>query len=90
MEEITNTHENGSCANRVLSPVVVEALQNDKYLVELCKRLNELYSKSILQVIQISPTEIRANYPDALNEFVFVIQTEINHRQEQIISFFNR
>ena len=85
-----NTVETPNCINIVLSPVVVEALQNDKHLVELYKRLNELYSKAIPQVIQVSQTEFRANYPDVFNELVSRIQTEINHRQEQIISFYNR
>ena len=85
-----NTVETPNCINIVLSPVVVEALQNDKHLVELYKRLNELYSKAIPQVIQVSTTEFRNNYPDVFNELVSRIQTEINHRQEQIISFYNR
>ena len=85
-----NTVEPPNCINIVLSPVVVEALQNDKHLVELYKRLNELYSKAIPQVIQVSTTEFRDNYPDVFNELVSRIQTEINHRQEQIISFYNR
>ena len=84
-----NTPQNPNCINILLSPVVVEALQNDKHLVELYKRLNELYSKAIPQVIQVSPTKFRANYPDVFNELVSRIQTEINHRQEQIISFHN-
>ena len=84
-----NTPQNPNCINILLSPVVVEALQNDKHLVELYKRLNELYSKAIPQVIQVSPTKFRANYPDVFNELVSRIQTEINHRQEQIISFYN-
>ena len=85
-----NTVEPPNCINIVLSPVVVEALQNDKHLVELYNRLNELYSKAIPQVIQVSTTEFRDNYPDVFNELVSRIQTEINHRQEQIISFYNR
>lgn len=85
-----NTVETPNCINIVLSPVVVEALQNDKHLVELYKRVNELYSKAIPQVIRVSPTEFRANYPDVFNELVSRIQTEINHRHEQIISFYNR
>ena len=85
-----NTAQKPNCINIVLSPVVVKALQNDKHLVELYKRLNELYSKAIPQVIQVSPTEIKAKYPDVFNELVSRIQSEINHRQEQIISFYNR
>lgn len=85
-----NIAENPNCTNIVLSPAVVEALQNDKHLVDLYKRLNELYSKVIPDVIQVSPTEFRANYPDVFNELVSRIQSEINHRQEQIISFYNR
>ena len=85
-----NTQQTPDCINIVLSHVVVEALQNDKHLVELYKRLNELYSKAIPQVIQVSPTEFKAKYPDVFNELVSQIQSEINHRQEQIISFYNR
>lgn len=85
-----NNEQNPNCINIVLSPVVVKALQNDKHLVELHKRLNELYSKAIPQVIQVSPTEFKAKYPDVFNELVSRIQSEINHRQEQIISFYNR
>ena len=79
-----------NCINIVLSPVVVETIQNDKHLVELYKRLNELYSTETPQVIQVSTTEFRANYSDVFNELVSRIQSEINHRQEQIISFYNK
>lgn len=82
--------QNPNCINIVLSPVVVEALQSDKHLVELYKRLNELHSKAIPKVIQVSPTEFKAAYGDEFNELVAKIHQEINFRQEQIMSFYNR
>ena len=88
--ELSNTNKNGNCANRVLSPVVVEALQNDKRLKELYSRLNELYTKAIPKVIQVSEYEFKATYGDEFNELVAKFHQEINFRQEQIVSFYNR
>jgi acetylornithine/succinyldiaminopimelate/putrescine aminotransferase len=90
MEETLNTNENGNCANRVLSPVVVEALQNDEHLKALYSKLNELHSKAIPKVIQVSEREFKATYGDEFNELVAKFHREINFRQEQIVSFYNR
>lgn len=76
--------------NTMLSPVVVNALQNDARLKELYKRINELYSKAIPKVIEVSPTEFKVTYGDEFNKLVTNFQQEINFRQDQIVSFFNR
>ena len=88
--ELSNTNKNGNFANRVLSPVVVEALQNDKHLKELYKRLGEIHSKAFPIVVQVSPTVFKASYGDEFNELIEKIHQEINFRQEQIVSFYNR
>lgn len=90
MADTLNTNENGNCANRVLSPVVVYALQNDTHLKELYKRLEEIHSKAFPIVIQVSPTEFKVSYSDDFNELIANIHQEINFRQEQIVSFYNR
>lgn len=76
--------------NNVLSPVVVDALQSDTYLKELCKRLAEIHSKAFPIVVQVSPTEFKASYSDEVNELIGKVHQEINFRQEQILSFYNR
>lgn len=90
MADTLNTNENGNCANRVLSPVVVYTLQNDTHLKELYKRLEEIHSKAFPIVIQVSPTEFKVSYSDDFNELIANIHQEINFRQEQIVSFYNR
>ena len=76
--------------NNVLSPVVIEALQSDAHLKELYKRLAEIHSKAFPIVVQVSPTEFKASYNDEINEFIGKVHQEINFRQEQILSFYNR
>lgn len=76
--------------NNVLSPVVVEALQSDAYLNELYKRLAEIHSKAFPIVVQVSPTKFKASYSDKVNELIGKVHQEINFRQEQILSFYNR
>lgn len=85
-----NTSQNPNCINIVLSPVVVEAIQNDKHLKELYKRLGEIHSKAFPIVVQVSPNEFKASYGDDFNELIAKIHQEINFRQEQIVSFYNR
>ncbi len=85
-----NNEQNPNCINIVLSPVVVEALQDDKHLKELYKRLGEIHSKAFPIVVQVSPTEFKASYGDDFNELIAKIHQEINFRQEQIVSFYNR
>lgn len=70
MADTLNTNENGNCANRVLSPVVVDALQNDTHLKELYKRLEEIHSKAFSIVIQVSPAEFKVSYSDDFNELI--------------------
>lgn len=88
--ELSNTNKNGNCANRVLSHAIVEALQNDTHLKELYKQLGEIHSKAFPIVVKVSPTEFRASYGDEFNELIANIHQEINFRQEQIVSFYNR
>ena len=76
--------------NNVLSPVVVEALQSDAHLKELYKRLSEIHLKAFPIVVQVSPTEFKASYSDEVNELIAKVHQEINFRQEQILSFYNR
>ena len=83
------TDEAAIVGNNALSPVVVEALQNDTHLKELYKRLGEVHSKFPI-VVQVSPTEFKASYSDEFNELIAKIHQEINFRQEQILSFYNR
>ena len=76
--------------NNVLSPVVVKALQSDAHLKELYKRLAEIHVKAFTIVVQVSPTEFKASYRDGFNELIAKVHQEINFRQEQILSFYNR
>ncbi len=71
-----------------LSPKIVQAIQNDKQLIELYKKLRELQSKAIPTVIQVSKTEFKATFGDDYNETVAKFQEMITFRIEQILSFY--
>jgi hypothetical protein len=90
MGENLNTNENSNYENRVISPVIVEALKKDEHLNALYTKLNELYSKAIPKVIQVSEREFKASYSDEFDELVAKIQQEIDFRCEQIVSYYNR
>lgn len=83
-------NESPNSTNNVLSHVVVEVLQSDAHLKELYKQLSEIHSKAFPIVIQVSPTEFKASYSDEVNELLSKVHQEINFRQEQIMSFYNR
>lgn len=87
--ETSQTTEPAIVVEPVLSSVVVAALQNDKRLIDLHKQLNELHSKAMPKIIQVSPTEVKATYGDEFNELIATIHQEINFRQEQIVSGYN-
>jgi len=76
--------------NNILKPVVVETLQNDEHLKELYKKLGEIHSTAFPIVVQVSPTEFKASYSDEFNKIVVMIHQEINFRQKQILSFYNK
>ncbi len=88
--DVQNSTSPAIVGNNVLSPVVVEVLQNDTHLKELYKRLGEVHSKAFPIVVQVSPTEFKTSYSDEFNELIAKIHQQINFRQEQILSFYNR
>ena len=88
--DVQNSTSPAIVGNNVLSPVVVEALKSDAHLKELYNRLSEIHSKAFPIVVQVSPTEFKASYSDEVNELIGKVHQEINFRQEQIISFYNR
>lgn len=89
-QKVETSTEAAIVGNNVLSSVVVEALQSDAHLKELYKRLSEIHSKAFPIVVQVSPTEFKASYSDEVNELLGKVHQEINFRQEQILSFYNR
>ena len=88
--DVQNSTSPAIVGNNVLSPVVVEALKSDAHLKELYNRLSEIHSKAFPIVVQVSPTEFKASYSDEVSELIGKVYQEINFRQEQIISFYNR
>ena len=89
-DKLSHENKNGNNANRMLSHVIVEALQNDKHLKELYKRLGEIHSTAFPIVVQVSSTEFKASYGNDFNELIAKIHQEIKFRQVQIVSFYNR
>ena len=89
-KNVQNSTSSAIVGNNVLSPVVVEVLQNDTHLKELYKRLGEIHSKEFPIVVQVSPNEFKASYSDEVNELIDKLHQEINFRQEQILSFYNK
>lgn len=75
--------------SKVLTTEIVDALQNDKLLKELYKKLSDIQSKSIPVIIQVSPTEYKTSYNDEVTELINQIHREINFRQDQILSFYD-
>jgi len=68
--------------NHAPLPVLIEALQNDKYIKALYTELNKLFLTAIPKIVQDSGYEF--------NALVTMLYRQIEFRQEQIISFYNR
>jgi hypothetical protein len=75
--------------NRMLSPVVLEAIQNDAQIKALNQRLNELVQYDSPKWVQQTNGEFKAVNSVQFDEAFEKIKQEIKHRQSQIMSNYN-
>lgn len=75
--------------DRMLSPVVLEAIQNDAQIKALNQRMNDLYKYSTPKYVMQTNGEINAVDSKEFDETVAKIVEQIELRQQQIISAYN-
>ena len=81
-----NTDNDG---NMLLSPVVLEAIQNDAQIKALNQRLKELVQYNSPRWVQQTNGEYKAVNSSQFDEAFEKIKQEIEHRQSQIVSAYN-
>ena len=81
----------GSAINydRMLSPVVLEAIQNDAQIKALNQRMNDLYKYSSPKYVMQTNGEISAVNSKEFDDAVAKIVEQIELRQQQIMSAYN-
>ena len=75
--------------DRMLSPVVLEAIQNDAQIKALNQRMNDLYKYSTPKYVIQTSGEINAVNSKQFDEVVAKIVEQIELRQQQIMSAYN-
>lgn len=89
MEKHSNNHNTANDGNMLLSPVVLEAIQNDAQIKALQKGLNDLvYHESPKYVLKTNG-ELEAVHSDEYNRLFAKFVERIKHRQSQIVSAYN-
>ena len=73
----------------MLSPVALEAIQNDAQIKALNQRMNDLYKYSTSKYVMQTNGEINAVNSKEFDEAVAKIVEQIELRQQQIISAYN-
>lgn len=75
--------------DRMLSPVVLEAIQNDAQIKALNQRLNDLYMYSTPKYVMQTNGEINTVNSKEFDEAIAKIVEQIELRQHQIMSAYN-
>ena len=75
--------------DRMLSPVVLEAIQNDAQIKALNQRMNDLYKYSTPKYVMQTNGEINAVNSKQFDESAAKIVEQIELRQQQIMSAYN-
>ena len=75
--------------DRMLSPVVLEAIQNDAQIKALNQMMNDLYKYSTPKYVMQTNGEINAVNSKGFDEAVAKIVEQIELRQQQIMSAYN-
>ena len=88
-QNIQNTTETAVNYDRLLSPVVLEAIQSDAQIKALNQRMNDLYKYSTPKYVMQTNGEINAVNSKEFDEAVAKIVEQIELRQQQIISAYN-
>lgn len=89
MEKHSINHSIANDGNMLLSPVVLEAIQNDAQIKALNQRLNELVQYNSPRWVQETNGEFKAVNSAQFDEAFEKIKQEIQHRQSQIVSAYN-
>ena len=82
-------HNTTNDGNMLLSPVVLEAIQNDAQIKALNQRLNDLVQYNSPRWVQQTNGEFKAVNSLQFDEAFEKIKQEIEHRQSQIVSAYN-
>lgn len=82
----TNSAINYDC---MLSPVVLEVIQNDAQIKALNQRMNDLHRYSTPKYVMQTNGEINAFNSKEFDEAVAKIVEQIELRQQQIMSAYN-
>lgn len=75
--------------DRMLSPVVFEAIQNDAQIKALNQGMNDLYKYSTPKYVMQTNGEVNAINSKEFDEAVANIVEQIELRQQQIMSAYN-
>ena len=75
--------------DRLLSPVVLEAIQNDAQIKALNQRMNDLYKYSTPKYVMQTNGEVNAVNSKEFDEAVAKIVEQIKLRQQQIMYAYN-
>lgn len=75
--------------DRMLPPVVLEAIQNDAQIKALNQKMNDLYKYSTPKYVMQTNGEINAVNSKEFDEAVAKIVEQIELRQQQIMSAYN-
>ena len=75
--------------DRMLSPVVLDAFQNDAQIKALNQRMNDLYKYSTPKYVIQTNGEINAVNTKEFDEAIAKIVEQIELRQQQIMSAYN-
>ena len=75
--------------DRMLSPVVLEAIQNDAQIKALNQRMNDLYKYSTPKYVMQTNGEVNAVNSKEFDEAIAKIIEQIELRQQQIMSAYN-
>ena len=88
-QNFKNNTEARNDGNTMLSPVVLEAIQNDAQIKALNQRMNDLYIYSTPKYVMQTNGELNAVNSKEFDEAVANIVEQIELRQQQIISVYN-
>lgn len=75
--------------DRMLSPVVLEAIQNDAQIIALNQRMCNLYKYSSPKYVMQTNGEINAVNSKEFDDTIAKIVEQIELRQQQIMSAYN-
>lgn len=88
-QNFKNNTEARNDGNTMLSPVVLEAIQNDAQMKVLYKGLNDLVQNQSPKYILKTNGELEAVCSDDYNKLFAKFIEQIEHRQSQIVSAYN-